>query len=546
MDSNKKVVAIYTRVSTQDQAREGHSLEEQEERIRKICEVNDYQIFKVYTDAGISGKSTENRPAYLRMMSDMKKGKFNLIMAYKMDRISRSVIDFEDFFNEIKKYNCGIELLCEKINTEEASGMMFARMLAIFSQFERELIKERTLVGVESAVNKGHFGGKPPFGYMSAPENNGKAVKQWIVNEEEAKIVREIFKLCISGKSYFHISNYLKEKYPTIISMYRKDKATNEKTPVYRSWTDSSISTILNNKLYVGIYEFRKTVEDKQTVEILGKVPPIITEEDFEEAQLSIYKNSRNYYRSKNYLFTQKLRCPKCNRIMACNGVRPRGKEYAYYKCSDCGTYTREEYVEVAIIEELNNLFELGLALDNNHFPIESSMAKDFNSCSLKHNIRFTVDSCIIEERRNSSQFEELSNIWKLTSYEAKCRFITEYIDNIRIIQYENNKTKITEVKLADLTIRKDKVRELFELKEKNMLDLVDDCGANKFSLSYMRNEQEVEDYVAMLRTKYNIDILKYDSIEDSYYLENAFKYIVVPPKKAIEKYKYYELVLCK
>ncbi len=92
---DKKLVAIYTRVSTIDQAREGHSLEEQEKRLRAMCEANGYEVYKVYIDAGISGKSTENRPAYIQMLKDMRKHKFNLILAFKMDRLSRSIIDFE-------------------------------------------------------------------------------------------------------------------------------------------------------------------------------------------------------------------------------------------------------------------------------------------------------------------------------------------------------------------------------------------------------------------------------------------------------------------
>ena len=171
----------------------------------------------------------------------MKKGKFNCIVAFKLDRISRSISDFENFFNEIKKYNCGIELLCEKINTSEASGMMFARMLGIFAQFERELIVERTLIGVESAVNKGNFGGKPPLGYKKEIID-GKSTKKWVIDETGAKIVREIFDLCLNGKTYFQISTILKKKYPKVISSKKTDKETGEEKIKYRAWTDSSIS----------------------------------------------------------------------------------------------------------------------------------------------------------------------------------------------------------------------------------------------------------------------------------------------------------------
>ena len=89
-NDDKKIVAIYTRVSTTHQAREGHSLEEQEKRLRAMCEANGYKVYKVYTDAGISGKSADNRPAYQQMMKDMRDKKFNLITAFKMDRDRKS------------------------------------------------------------------------------------------------------------------------------------------------------------------------------------------------------------------------------------------------------------------------------------------------------------------------------------------------------------------------------------------------------------------------------------------------------------------------
>ncbi len=84
----------------------------------------------MYTDAGISGKSVENRPAYQQMLIDMKKGKFNLIIVFKIDRISRSTMDFEDSFKELKKYNCGIEFLCENTDTTKVAGINLQEFLA--------------------------------------------------------------------------------------------------------------------------------------------------------------------------------------------------------------------------------------------------------------------------------------------------------------------------------------------------------------------------------------------------------------------------------
>ena len=535
----QKLVAIYTRVSTTDQAREGHSLEEQEKRLRAMCEANNYKVYKVYTDAGISGKSTENRPAYQQMMKDMKKGKFNLIMAFKMDRISRSIVDFETFFNEIKKYNCGIEFLCEKIDTNGAAGMMFARILGIFAQFERELIKERTLVGVESAVNKGHFGGKPPLGYKTKLDDEGKKLKEWIINEDEAKIVREIFELCASGKTYFQISNILKEKYPKVISSIRKDKETNEEKITYRSWTDSSISCILNNKCYMGTYEYRKSLDNKETIEIENVVPKIVSEDLFNDCQEMIFRNGRNYYRSKRYLFIQRLVCPKCGRIMACNGCKNKmKKDYLYYKCKDCGTYIREELIEKALMSELNNLLELSNLISDNYYITDSKIAEDFNNCRLDHRLRFAIDESVINEKKKALTVNDLNEIWNITSYETKCDFIAKYIDKITIKEYKTSRNKITSVEITDLKLKQSKVNELLDFSNSNMIDKIIGNGVYKASISTMKHEKDALEYIEILKKKHKLSVCALSEDYDYFLDEMLFKVIKVKPKSAIEKEK--------
>ena len=546
MNNDKKMVAIYTRVSTTDQAREGHSLEEQEKRLKARCISNDYEVYKVYTDAGISGKSAENRPAYQQMLKDMKKGKFNLIMAFKMDRISRSIIDFEDFFKELKKYNCGIEFLCENIDTTGAAGMMFARILGIFAQFERELIQERTLVGVESAVNKGHFGGKPPLGYKHKLDVSGKhKLKEWEIDVDEAKIVKEIFDLCASGKTYFQISKLLKEKYPNVISSIKEDKETGEKKITYRKWNDSSISCILNNKCYMGTYEYRKCLENKDTIEIVDIVPKIISEELYNDCQEMIARNGRNYYRSKNYLFIQKLVCPHCGRIMACNGVKNKMKnDYLYYKCKDCGIYVRESLIEKALLTELNNLLELSNIINSNCCITDSRTAEKYNSCKLDHKIRFAIDEKIIKDKMTLLDSNELNELWKMTSYEAKCNFIVNYIDTITIKEKIDSKKKITKVDLVNLKLKSNKVKELLDLEEKNMIDKIIGSGVLKASITEVKHDKEALDYIELLRTKYKFAAYDFYDIEDYYTNPLLFKIIKVNPKSCVEKKKVYGLVL--
>ena len=110
----KKIAGIYIRVSTEDQAREGFSLGEQEEKLRQLCKYKGFEIFKVYKDTGISAKDMKNRPAFQTMLEDMKNGLINYIVAYKLDRVTRSVRDLEVLISTLEKYHC--YLICDKDN----------------------------------------------------------------------------------------------------------------------------------------------------------------------------------------------------------------------------------------------------------------------------------------------------------------------------------------------------------------------------------------------------------------------------------------------
>ena len=149
MNEERKIAGIYIRVSTEDQAREGFSLGEQEEKLKALCKYKEYKIYKVYKDAGISAKDMEHRPAFQQMLEDMRIGRINYIVAYKLDRVTRSVRDLE-------KHNC--YLICDRddVNTSTANGRFFVRMLTVLSQLELEIVSERTKFGMTGAIKSGH------------------------------------------------------------------------------------------------------------------------------------------------------------------------------------------------------------------------------------------------------------------------------------------------------------------------------------------------------------------------------------------------------
>ena len=134
MNENKKViVGLYARVSTEDHSRFGHSLDEQECRMKQLCEFKNCEIFKVYREEGVSAKNT-NRPKFQEMIEDVKQGKINKTIIFKLDRLTRAIQDLENICKFLDKYNCGLESISEEINTSSTNGKFFVRMITILAQ----------------------------------------------------------------------------------------------------------------------------------------------------------------------------------------------------------------------------------------------------------------------------------------------------------------------------------------------------------------------------------------------------------------------------
>lgn len=112
MNTEEKIAGIYIRVSTEDQAREGFSLPEQKEKLEYFCKMKDYKIYKVYCDAGISAKN-DKRPAYQEMINDVKNHTINVIVALKLDRLTRSVFDVEKLMGIVNEYDCDIDCMAD-------------------------------------------------------------------------------------------------------------------------------------------------------------------------------------------------------------------------------------------------------------------------------------------------------------------------------------------------------------------------------------------------------------------------------------------------
>lgn len=227
-------VALYVRVSTQEQANEGYSIGEQIERLKKYCEAMGWDVYKIYTDPGYSGGDT-NRPGLKDMIKDVEAGEVDKVVVYKLDRLSRSQLDTLYLIEKVFLANdTDFVSMSENFDTSTPFGRAMIGILAVFAQLEREQIKERMSMGKEARAKEGkwHGGSTQPIGYDYSVGDD-----MLYINEYETMQVKEVFDLFLKGTPI-----------RTIERMFL-DKGYKHKHGVWSAWT---IRNVMKNKLYIG------------------------------------------------------------------------------------------------------------------------------------------------------------------------------------------------------------------------------------------------------------------------------------------------------
>ena len=413
MDNERKIAGVYIRVSTEDQAREGFSLGEQEEKLLQLCKFKELDVYKVYKDAGISAKDMEHRPQFQEMLKDMKEGKLNYIVAYKLDRITRSVRDLEELISVLEQYNCF--LLCDRddVNTSTANGRFFVRMLTVLSQLEIEIVSERTKFGLNGAIKSGHIPGQRPFGYKSAED------KRMVIDNATRPYVEKIFDMYLEGKSFQQIANYFKGN-----NIYPK-----------KNWKDTTIQKIIDNKIYMGDYEQYKRIGKQENLEpivYMNVVEPIISRTKWEECQRQKERNQRTYTRDRVYTFFQRLKCPNCSRIMKCKVSGGTKRKYMYYTCEHCHINFNEEHVEHLLRDFIYDLLEYDMAVKNFFLPVLEDKTNNINTTSIDKEIRD------LEKQRNRIKDLYIKGIVEIDDFKEDYKLIEDKLANL-----ENKKLEL-------------------------------------------------------------------------------------------------------
>lgn len=302
--SEKLVVGLYVRVSTESQT-EGESLEEQENELRKFCDYKGYKIHKLYIEKGRSGGNT-NRPEYQALLKDISTKKLNAVVVKKLDRLSRSLMDFESLMVILQTHQVEFISLREQFDTTTAMGKAMLRIALVFAQLEREQTSERISDVMGYRASKGlHNGGVTPFGYACVN-------KEWVPFKKEKEVVEFIFRAFLNTRS-------------TVITAAQLNR-DGIKTRKNQLWDCRRILDILKNPAYLGARRWNGQVyPDTQ--------PPIISVKMFEEVQAQLKTGTQP--KAINSPFQRLLVCGDCRSSMTPSYSLNRTKcRYYYYRCA--------------------------------------------------------------------------------------------------------------------------------------------------------------------------------------------------------------------
>jgi transcription elongation factor Elf1 len=239
-----------------------------------------------------------------------------------------------------------LDCVNDEINTTSANGKMISRLLMSVSQNEIERTSERTKIGLAGAIKQGHIPHVAPLGYKHED-------KRLVIDYATKDIIVRVFDLYYNGYSYQKISNLF------------NDEQVLGKT----NWRDSTIVAILENEIYKGDFVHGKRT--KHPTYYKNVVEPIVSKEMWEDCQVQKKKNSRSFQRTLTYLYMQKLKCPKCGRILGGKATTKKsGKSYFYYYCNDCKIEFKENVINEYFNQFIDELVEYDSVVNQFFLPM--------------------------------------------------------------------------------------------------------------------------------------------------------------------------------
>lgn len=360
---------IYKRVSVLKNSVDGTSLDVQQERLEAYAKAQGWEVTEVYEDPGISAKDT-NRPDLQRMLKDAEKGRFDVILVYKLDRLSRSVSDFHRLSNFLDSHRVALVSVTQHLDTSSPTGRLLRNILVDFANFERELITERIVDNKLHRATEGKWnGGHAPFGYKLVN-------KRPEVVPDEAEKVKQVYSLYLTGRN----------------SMRQIARLT--------KLSFSQVELILMNPLYSGKIAYGKTKYKNQKgkferlpqqdwIMADGEHESIITYEEWQRVQtIKLKKKSIPDERNPKQLFKDICYCGECGqKLYFFSGI----KDYLYYRCHDINrfegckkTVVRQPELEIKTIKKIDELLRDTMFWQQVDANIEEQSSQDTSEAEIK------------------------------------------------------------------------------------------------------------------------------------------------------------------
>lgn len=314
--------AIYVRVSTEEQAKEGYSIKAQLQRLTDFANSQGWNITHEFIDDGYSAKDLE-RPDMQKMIKCIENNEFDVVLVYRLDRLVRSVMNLHELLTLFDDHKVMFKSATEMFDTTSAMGRFFITLVGAMAQWERENLGERVHMGMKRMVEEGkRAGGSAPFGYDL---EDGKL----IINIEEAKWVRYIF-------------DAYRTKGKRAIAEVLNQNGIRTKKGSY--WQDSVVTYVATNPIYCGYirWNYRKVTGKRTYNEMLIKTDhqAIVSKEEFDEIQKIMQSRAgKGFKGDTHYPFTGVLRCARCGKPLI--GARRKKKDgyHRFYRCIGRSSY---------------------------------------------------------------------------------------------------------------------------------------------------------------------------------------------------------------
>ncbi|RIM85863.1 recombinase family protein [Staphylococcus xylosus] len=420
----KGKIALYSRVSTSEQSEHGYSIHEQEQVLIKEV-VNNYPgyDYETYIDSGISGKNIEGRPAMKRLLQDVKDNKIEMVLSWKLNRISRSMRDVFNIIHEFKEHGVGYKSISENIDTSNASGEVLVTMFGLIGSIERQTLISNVKLSMNSKARSGEAITGRLLGYRLSL-NPLTQKNDLVIDENEANIVREIFDLYLNhNKGLKAITTILNQKgYRTI----------NQKP-----FSVFGVKYILNNPVYKGYVRFNNhqnwavqrrsgKSDENDVILVKGKHEPIISEEIFDQVHEKLVSKSFKPGRpiGGDFYLRGLIKCPECGNNMVCRRTyykTKKSKERTIKRYYICSLFNRSgssachsnainaEVVERVINVHLNRILSQPNVIKDIATNVIAELKGKHNT---KSNIMIDIDSLEKQKSKIKTQQERLLELF--------------------------------------------------------------------------------------------------------------------------------------